>query len=170
MAFNSDFTASQGINIKNIILTDTSTGSDPALTGRTVRLYESDNSLLGGSVIDWPLSMGSTLTISDILEPWDFSLNILVTWQSSAPIPGSTYSMNHLATFTGNSNSFAYSLVQQISSNQAITRDTNYLYNLALVNSDILNAVRCNDFGDIGAAQQALNRIYNFYVNRAFYF
>lgn len=170
MAFTGDFSAGQGLNIRNIILTDTSTGSDPSLTGRTVYLYQSDNSLLGGSTVDWPLSSGSTLTISDILTPWDFSLNILVTWQSSSPIPGSTYSTNHLATFTGNSNSFAYSLLQQISSNQAITRDTNYLYNLALVNSDILNAIRANDFGDQGAAQESLNRIFNFYVNRSFYF
>lgn len=170
MSFSADFVASQGLNILNIILTDTSTGSDVNLTGRTVYLYESDNSLLGGSAIDWPLSAGNTLTISNILTPWDFSLNILTTWQSSSPIPGSTYSKNVLATFTGNSNNFAYSLLQQISSNQAITRDTNYLYNLALVNSDILNAERANDFGDIGAAQEALNRIFNFYTNRNFYF
>lgn len=170
MAYSLDFSVSQGANVKNIILTDISTGSDPNLTGKTVYLYQTDNTLLGGATIPWPLSAGSILTISDILVPWDFSLNILVTAQSSSPIPGSSYSKNHLATFTGNSNSFAYSLLQQISSNQAITRDTNYLYNLALVNSDILNAIRANDFGDIGAAQEALNRIYSFYINRAFYF
>lgn len=170
MAFSGDFGASQGANISNIILTDTSTGSDPALTGRTVYLYQTDNSLLGGALIDWPLISGSTLTVSNILIPWDFSLNILVTWQSSSPIPGSSYSNSHIATFTGNSNTFAYSLLQQISSNQAITRNTDYLYNLALVNSDILNADRANAFGDQGAAQEALNRIYNFYVKRSYYF
>ncbi len=170
MAYSGDFSASQGANISNIILTDTSTGSDPALTGRTVYLYQTSNALLGGATIDWPLSSGSILTISNILVPWDFSLNIVVTWQSSSPIPGSTYSKNHIATFTGNSNTFAYSLLQQISSNQAITRNTNYLYNLALVNSDILNAERARDFGDQGASQEALNRIYNFYVNRSYYF
>lgn len=170
MAFSGDFSASQGANISNIILTDTSTGSDPNLVGRTVYLYQTDNSLLGGSTIDWPLSSGSTLTISNILVPWDYSLNIMVAWQSSSPMPGSSYSQNHIATFTGNSNTFAYSLIQQISSNQAITRNTNYMYNLALVNSDILNAERARDFGDQGASQEALNRIYNFYVNRSFYF
>jgi hypothetical protein len=170
MAYSLDFSVSQGANVKNIILTDTSSGSDPALTGKTVYLYQTSNALLGGAIIDWPLSSGSTLTISDILIPWDFSLNILVTAQSSSPIPGSSYSKSRLATFTGNSNAFAYSLLQQISSNQGITRNTNYLYNLALVNSDILNAIRANDFGDQGAAQEALNRIYNYYVNRSFYF
>lgn len=169
MAFSGNFSASQGLNPANFTLTDTSSGSDPALTGRTVYLYEADNSLLGGAPIDWPLSDGNTITINGLLT-WDFSLNIVVTWQSSAPIPGSSYTKAQIVTFTGNSNDFAYSLVQQISSNQAITRDTYYLYNLALVNSDILNADRCSNYGDLGAAQQCLNRIYNFYINRNYFF
>jgi hypothetical protein len=170
MAFSGNFSVSQGLSVTSFQLQDTSTGSDPALTGRTVYLYEADSSLLTGNTIPWPLSAGSTLILTDVLIPWDFSLNILVTWESSSPIPGSSYSKNQLVTFDGQSNSFAYSLVQQISSNQAITKDTNFLYNLALVNSDILNAMRANDFGDQGAAQECLNRIYNFYVNRNFYF
>lgn len=169
MSFTGNFSASQGLNPANFVLTDTSSGSDPALTGRTVYLYEADSTLLGGSPINWPFTDGSTIPINGLLT-WDFSLNIVVTWQSSAPIPGSTYTKAQIITFTGNSNDFAYSLVQQISSDQAITRDTDYLYNLALVNSAILNAERANSYGDQGAAQQQLNFIYNYYVNRSFYF
>lgn len=169
MVFNADYSVSQGLNPHNFTLTDTSTGSDPALTGRTIFLYEADGSLLGGSSIDWPLSLGSTITINGLLN-WDFSLNGVVAWASSSPIPGSVYTKAQIITFDGNSNDFAYNLVQQISSDQAITKDTNFLYNLALVNSDILNAQRCSSYGDQGAAQQCLNRIYNFYINRAFYF
>lgn len=168
--FTGNFSVSQGLSTTSFQLQDTSTGSDPNLTGRTISLFQSDGSLLGGSVIPWPISSGSTITLTDILTPWDFSINALVEWQSSSPIPGSTYSKNQLVTFDGQSNEFAYSLVQQISSNQAITRNKDYLYNLALVNSDILNAQRCNDFGDQGAAQECLNRIYAFYVNRSLYF
>jgi len=169
MAFSADYSVSQGLNPANFSLTDTSTGSDPALTGRTIYLYQADNSLLGGGPIDWPLSMGATIAINGLLN-WDYSINGVVTWQSSSPIPGSTYTKAQIITFTGNSNEFAYNLVQQISSNQAITRDTNFMYNLSLVNSDILNADRCSSFGDQGAAQECLNRIYNFYINRNFYF
>lgn len=169
MSFTANFSAAQGLDPANFSLSDTSTGSDPALTGRTIYLYQADNSLLGGSAIDWPLSDGNTKAINGLLT-WDYSLNIVVTWQSSSPIPSSTYIKTQIITFTGNSNEFAYNLVQQISSNQAITRDTNFMYNLALVNSDILNADRCSSFGDQGAAQECLNRIYNFYINRAFYF
>lgn len=169
MSFTGNFSASQGLNPANFVLTDTSSGSDPALTGRTVYLYEADNSLLGGVSINWPLSSGSTLAINGLLT-WDFSLNILVTWQSSAPIPGSSYSKAQIITFDGNSNDFAYNLLQQISSDQAITRNTYYLYNLALVNSSIINAQRANLYGDQGAAQQQLNFIYDYFVNRSFYF
>lgn len=169
MAFTPAFTIAQGLDTTSFTLTDTSSG-DPNITGRTISLFEADGSLLGGSTIDWPISSGSTITLTGILSPWDFALNTFVSWASSSPIPGSTYSATELATFTGQSNEFAYSLLQQISSNQAITKNTNYLYNLALINSDILNAERCNDFGDIGAAQECLNRIYAFYINRSFYF
>jgi len=170
MAFTGNFSISQGLDVTSFILTDSSTGSDPALTGRTISLFEADGSLLGGAAIAWPLSDGATKTLTGILTPWDFALNVLVTWQSSSPIPGSTYSKTEAVAFVGQSNAFAYNLVQQISSNQAITKDTNFLYNLALVNSDILNAQRCSDFGDVGSAQICLNRIYNFYLNRNFYF
>jgi hypothetical protein len=169
MAFNAGYSVSQGLDPANMTFTDTSTGSDPALTGRTIYLYQADNSLLGGAPIDWPLTAGATITINGLLN-WDYSLNGVVVWTSSAPIPGSVYVKAQIITFDGNSNDFAYSLLQQVSSNQAITRNTYYFYNLALVNSDILNAGRANSYGDEGAAQQSLNRIYNYFVNRSFYF
>lgn len=169
MSFTANYSVSQGLDPANFSITDTSTGSDPNLTGRTIYLYQADNSLLGGTAIDWPLSMGTSISINGLLN-WDYSLNGVVVWTSSSPIPGSTYVKAQVITFTDNSNEFAYNLVQQIASNQGITRDTNYLYNLALVNSDILNADRCDFYGDQGNAQQCLNRIYNFYINRNYYF
>ncbi len=169
MAYNLNFTAAQSVNGKDIILTDTSTGSDPNLTGKTVNLFLVDGTLLGGSIINWPLS--PTLTIPNIL-PRDYAINIQVNAQSSNPLPPpSTYSLTALAVFTQNSEIAAYSLLQQIASNQAITRDNDYMYNLALVNSDILNALRSGKFNDQGSAQAALDRIYNkVVVNLNFYF
>ena len=171
MAFNGNFTAAQSVDGKSIILTDTSTGTDSNLTGRTVNLYLVDGTLLGGSTINWPLSSGSTLTISNIL-PKDYAINIQVNWQSSSPLPSpSTYSLTGLTVFTQNSEIAAYSLLQQIASNQGITRDNDYMYNLALVNSDILNALRSGRFNDQGSAQAALDRVYDkVVVNLNFYF
>lgn len=169
MAFAGDFSVSQGVDVQSFTITDASTGSDPNLTGRTISLLKIDNTQLSGSTINWPLSDGSTKLISGLLTR-DFSLNILVTWASSSPIPGSTYSKNHIVTFTGNSNEFAYGLLQQIAANQSITSDNGFLMNLALVNSDIQNAIRANSYLDQGNAQAALDRIYNFIVNQQFYF
>lgn len=169
MAFSGDFSVSQGIDVLSFSLSDTSTGSDPALTGRTISLRLVDNQLLGDSTILWPLSDGSTKLISGLLLR-DFSLNIGVTWESSSPIPGSSYSKNHIVTFTGNSNQFAYGLLQQIAANQALTNDNGFLDNLFLVNSDIQNAGRATYFLDQGNAQAALDRIYYKIVNQNLFF
>lgn len=169
MAFSGDFSTSQGVNPQNFTITDSSTGSDPNLTGRTISLFQTDNELLGGETIDWPLSDGSTKAINGLLTR-DYSLNILVTWQSSSPIPGSSYSKAEIIAFTGNSNLFAYELLQQIASNQSITQNKYYLYNLALVNSDILNAERAARYADQGNSQEALNRIYYYIVNQQYFF
>lgn len=169
MAFSGDFSVSQGIDVQSFSLTDTSTGSDPALTGRTISLTLVDNQLLGGGSILWPLSDGSTKLINGLLLR-DYSLNIGVTWQSSSPIPGSSYSKNRIVTFTGNSNQFAYGLLQQIAANQGLTNDNGFLYNLFLINSDVNNADRATDFLDQGSAQAALDRIYYKIVNQNTYF
>lgn len=169
MAYAGDFSVSQGVNPQNFTITDTSTGSDPNLTGRTISLFQTDNELLGGATIDWPLSDGSTKAINGLLTR-DYSLNILVTWQSSSPIPGSSYSKAEIITFTGNSNLFAYDLLQQIASSQSITQNKDYLYNLALVNSDILNAERAAGYADQGNSQEALNRVYYYIVNQQYFF
>lgn len=169
MAFSGDYSASQGIDVQAFTLTDTSTGSDPNLVARSISLFKTDNTLLGGAAIAWPLSDGSTKLISGLLTR-DFSLNIVVNWTSSSPIPGSSYSKAGIVTFTGNSNEFAYGLLQQIAANQSITNDNGFLYNLALVNSDIRNAERATTYADQGNAQAALDRIYYFIVNQNLFF
>lgn len=169
MAFAGNFSLAQGVDVQSFALTDTSTGSDPALTGRTIALYQANGSLLGGGTISWPLSDGATKTLTGYL-PRDYSLLVLVTWQSSAPIPGSSYSKSALYTFTGNSNAFAYGLLQQIAALQSITNDNGFEENLAILNSEIQNAGRASTYGDQGNAQQCLDRIYNFITNAQFYF
>ena len=85
MAFNSAFTVTSLIVPGDIVLNDTSTGSDSNLTGRTISLFQSDGSLLTGGTIDFPLSSGSSITL-DVLDV-DACLLILITWQSSSPLP-----------------------------------------------------------------------------------
>lgn len=169
MAFAGDFSVSQGVDVQSFTITDASTGSDPNLTGRTISLGLVDGQLLGGSTISWPLSDGSSKLISGLLQK-DYALNIGVTWQSSSPIPGSTYSKNHIVAFTGNSNLFAYGLLQEIAAQQGITNDGDFMYNLFLINSDIINAERAADFLDQGNSQAALDRIYYKIINQKDFF
>jgi hypothetical protein len=169
MAFAGDFSVSQGVDVKSFTIIDASTGSDPNITGRTILLGLVDNQTLGGSAIPWPLSDGSSKLISQLLQR-DLSLNIQVAWASSSPIPGSTYTKSHIITFTGNSNQFAYGLLQEIAANQAVTNDNGFMYNLFLVNSDIINADRATSFLDQGSAQAALDRIYYKIVNQNLFF
>jgi hypothetical protein len=169
MAFSGDYSASQGLDVQSFQLTDTSTGSDPNLTTRSISLYKTDNTLLGDAVIPWPLSDGATITINGLLLR-DYSLNIVCNWSSSSPIPGSSYTKSSIVTFTGNSNEFAYGLLQQIAAQQNITNDTGFLYNLALINSDIRNADRATTYADQGNSQAALDRIYYFIVNQSKFF
>jgi hypothetical protein len=169
MAFSGNYSVSQGVDVQSFTLTDTSTGSDVNLTGRTIALYQANGSLLGGATINWPLSDGSTKALTGYL-PKDYSLLTLVTWQSSSPIPGSSYSKSSIYTFTGNSNAFAYGLLQQIAAMQAITSDNGFEDNVAILNSEIQNAGRASTYGDQGNAQQCLDRIYNMIINQQFYF
>lgn len=169
MAFAGDYSISQGVDVQSFTIADISTGSDPNLTTRSISLFKTDNTLLGGAAISWPLSDGSTKLISGLLLR-DFSINAVVTWTSSSPIPGSTYSKSGIVTFTGNSNEFAYGLLQQIAANQSITNDNGFLMNLALINSDIRNADRANLYADQGNAQAALDRIDYFMVNQNLFF
>lgn len=169
MAFAGDYSTSQGVDVQSFVITDTSTGSDPNLTTRSISLFKTDNTLLGGSAIAWPLSDGSTKLISALLTK-DYSLNIVVEWSSSSPIPGSTYTKAGIVTFVGNSDLFAEGLLQQIGARQGITNDAGFESNLALVNSDIENALRAASYADQGNSQQCLDRIYNKIVNQNLYF
>lgn len=169
MSFTANFSTTQGIDVQSFTVVDSSTGSDPNLTTRNISLFKTDGTLLGGSVIAWPLSDGSSKLISGLLTR-DYSLNIVVNWISSSPIPGSTYVKAEVVTFIGNSDLFAEELLQQIGARQGITNDTGFENNLALVNSDIENAQRAARYSDQGNSQECLDRIYNKIVNQNFYF
>jgi hypothetical protein len=169
MAFNGNFTATVTPDISAILLTDTSTGADANLTGRTVSIYKTDGSLLGGAVINWPIA-ASTLTIPGIL-PKDYSLSIVVNWISSAPLASpSTYTKTVLSTFTGNSYYFAMGLVQQIAAKQGITNDSQFLANMNIFYTYLDNANLAQTYGNQGNAQENLDFAYGMIVNQNLFF
>lgn len=174
MPFTASFSVSQGGNPNNIVLTDTSSGgSDPNLTGRKIYLTKSDGTFLvpEGSTndyIDWAIA-DSSITIEDILSR-DYSLNIVVEWETTVPIVGATYEYTLLYTFTALIESFYYSLTRRQTSNPLLVDDNNYFYNKSKLRTEIDSAVNATTYSDQYAAQSCLDRAYAFQVNETTYF
>lgn len=169
MSFNGNFSISQTSDIQSFIITDTSSGSDVNLTNRVISLFLADGSLLGGSTINWPIGEGANKTISLLIR--DYSINVKVDWISSSPLPTpSTYSLTSLFTFVGNSQTFVYSLIQQLAALPALNNDTTYFEYLSQLQTEIDSATTAGSYGDIAAAQACLDRSYFIILNQANFF
>jgi len=165
MAFNGAFTISSLITPGSFVVNDTSTGSDSNLTGRTIALYQADGTLLGGSTINFPLSSGSSITLN-VLNI-DLCLLIVVTWQSSSPLPPpSAYSASGLFNFVGNSRQFEDQQIGAIQSNPNILNDANFYSSLGALQTEIDNSIQAASTGQQASAQAALSRIQNMVVNQ----
>lgn len=169
MAFAAHFSATQGSDPTSFNLVDDSTGSDVNLTTRTISLNLANGTLLGGSTIPWTIASGSTKALTGYL-PKDYSISITVVWTSSSPIPGSTYTYTALYTFTGNSNTFIYSLIQQLAAQPNLNNDTNFYNNLSRAQTDVDSATQATTYGDQAAAQSELDDLYYLQVNQNNFF
>jgi hypothetical protein len=169
MAFNGNFTVSQGTDTSGFTLTDTSTGSDINLTGRTVSLIKTDGTLLGGATINWPIGQ-SSITVTNVLDK-DYSLSILVVWTSSSPLPSpSTYTKTIINTFLGYINNFIYGLIQQLTAQPDIKIDRFFYANLSKIQTEADNANQATTFNDQFSAQGAVLRAQYLITNKAYNF
>lgn len=166
MSFVAAFTVSSLISPGSFVVNDTSTGSDGNLTGRTIALYQADGTLLGGVTINFPLSSGSSITLN-VLNV-DRCLLIVVTWQSSSPLPPpSAYSASGLFNFVGNSRQFEDLQIGAIASNPSILNGTNFKSSLGELQTEIDNSIQAASTGQQASAQAALSRIQNMIINQA---
>jgi hypothetical protein len=169
MAFNGAFTVTSLIVPGGFTINDTSTGSDVNLIGRTISLYKADGSLLGGGTIDFPLSMGASMTLNVLGV--DLCLLVLVTWQSSSPLPPpSSYSYSGIFNFVGNSRLFEDQQIGAIQSNPSILQDTLFLNSLGNLQTYIDCSIQAASTGQQASAQAALSRIQNMIVNQNKFF
>jgi hypothetical protein len=168
MSFNGNFIVSQGTNPSQFTITDTSTGSDSNLSGRTIQIYQIDGTLLGGSSINWPIGNGP-LTLSFLTV--DVSLNFLVTWSSISPLPSpSTYVKNYIVTFVTYTNNFIYSLIKQLTAQPSIVNDTQFFGNLSKIQTFVDSAIQATDYNDQQSAQVFLNMAQSMILNQNLYF
>lgn len=155
MAYNVAYTIASLSVPGTIILTDTSTGSDPNLVSRSISLYQADGTLLGGAPINFPYSEGNIKSISISA---DYSLNIVLTAVSSSPLPSpSSYTASGLFVFTGFAYQFWDSLLGAISYTYTIIADTNWLTNSMRLILDISNAEEAGTTNQQASGQAALS-------------
>ncbi len=144
-----------------LLLTDTSTGADAAVTDRKILLYNSAGNLVVPA-IDWPIA---NVTITTPALPADAALNIAVNWNNSSGTP--LYTKSQLFAMTQYAEQFFYSLTQQQAATTAlnILNDFQYFANKSklrtyidsttqaiAVGMDIFSAAFC-----ISLYQQMLN-------------
>lgn len=164
MAYNCAFTIASLSVPGTIVLTDTSTGSDPNITGRSIELRLSDGSLLGGAAIDFPLSEGA---IKNISIGADYALNIVLIVTSSSPLPPpSTYTASGLYVFTGFSYQFYDSLIGSLAYKFTTVADTNFTESAFNVIALIKGAERAGETNQQLAAQNALDGIAYYMTNQ----
>lgn len=169
MAYNANFSINSLIIPGSFVLTDTSTGSDAAITGRTIDLYKSDGSLLTGNSIPFPLSMGNSITLN-VLNV-DYDLIIRMTVQSSSPLPPpSSYSHEGQFLFTGNTQQFINEIIGAYAFNYTTVADTYFYDNLSKVQTELDNAIQANVTGQQAASQAALDRAQFLITNKSMFF
>lgn len=171
MAFSGAITVQQNTGSPSqFVVTDSSTGSDPAITSRRIYLYKADNTNLvptgtTTSYISWPIANGP-ITI-DVLSI-DMALMITVQWLVGAVV---TYSYTNYYQFPANTKTFMYGLSVDQSSNPTIISATDYFSNKAKMYTFLSDAANAIAYGpDIVKAQLAFNLAYQMIINQQLYF
>lgn len=160
------FSATQVVGSpENIVITDSSTGSDVTAVNR--RLYFTDSSgayvVPSGTNTDYvlfPLSEGASKTVSNILLK-DMALNVTLSY---VDVNGAVVATDTiLQGFTLYNESFYYTLTQaQAQQNQPppnIIQDSNYYLNKLILRTEIDSGNQALELGgDITTAQGAYDR------------
>lgn len=135
MALTPNFSIGQVMGVPaNVVLTDTSTGSDVTIVGRRIYLYTDAGTTLVPTGIttaynDWPLA-DTTITIVNVL-PKDYSINANVRW---VDVDGNTVVEKTILTnFNMYNQLYNYSLVSQEANGLASLNVANWLnYRMSL--------------------------------------
>lgn len=122
------FTVASTIVPSQLVLTDTSTGSDGAITDRRVLIFNSAGNQIAGSPFDWPIANAS-ITLSPLVA--DLALNIQVDWNNSGGTP--LYTKSQLFCAEEFALQFEYSLIQQLAAttNLNILNDFPFFTNMS---------------------------------------
>lgn len=154
-----------------ILLTDTSTGSDAAIASRriTLRLYDNTFLVPAGNpstqYITW-LYAASTKNV-DALDT-DYAINITVEWLNVSSTV--LYTKTILFGFTAYNEAFDYSLTEKLSANPLLTNDDGFQEKRGSLRTDIDSGNNAVTYDDIYAAQQCYDRASELRIDDQYYF
>ena len=154
MALTQSFTLAPTADASALLVTDTSTGSDGAVVGRKINIFDVSNVLFGASPYDFPNFPAST---SITINPFqvDKAINVILTWISNTGAV--LYTANKIYASTGYAEAFYYSLTQKQQSNPAFLNDQQYFENKSKLRVLIDSANQAISVGnDIFSANTAI--------------
>jgi hypothetical protein len=156
-----NFSAAQPLGTPAIIqVTDTSTGSDGAVTQRRVYLRDSagNNVLPEGTSTDYVQWAYADTSIDIDCLTKDYALKLTVQWLNVSNVV--LYDKEQILGFTSFNEDFAYSLTQMLTANPLRVNDSGFLQNFSNLRnyidsgnqalerqSDMFSAQRCYDAG-----------------------
>tara|TARA_R110000868_G_scaffold196332_4_gene442214 strand:- start:642 stop:1157 length:516 start_codon:yes stop_codon:yes gene_type:complete len=159
MAFAESFSVSQSALSPSVVtLTDTSTGSDGAITSRVVYVSDSDGTYLtGDGTVDFDVWDWADASIDlDILTE-STAASIRVDWLNS--VDTILYTVTDQYCLAQYAKNFAYYLVQQLAQTFNVIQDTSYFSNLAQFWTNLRGAINAIEVSsDLSASQNCLNR------------
>ena len=167
-----NFTASQFSGTPSVItLTDTSTGSDVAITTRRVYLLQAKGTFLvpAGTTTDYVVwDLVDTSIDLDVLSQ-DSALSITVQWMSSTNTIVTSKTISFA--FTAYNETFYYGLTESQVANSNLSASTNWYQTKLVLRVEIDSADQAITFAsDIYSAQAALNRATYISTNQALFF
>lgn len=160
MAIVQSFTLAPTSTPANLLVTDTSTGSDGAVVGRKILLYDVSNNLL--NTYDFPNFPASTsITISPFQK--DAAVNVTVNWVSN--IGAILYTASKIYAATQYAEAFYFSLTQQQQGNPSFLNDQQYFENKSKLRVLIDSANQAITVGnDVFSANTAIS-LYQILLN-----
>lgn len=172
MPLTPNFTASQFSGTPSVItLTDTSTGSDVAITSRRVYLLQANGTFLvpAGTTTDYVVwDLVDTSIDLDVLSQ-DSALSITVQWMSSTNTIVTSKTISFA--FTAYNETFYYGLTESQVANSNLSASTNWYQTKLILRVEIDSADQAITFAsDIYSAQAALNRATYISTNQALFF
>jgi hypothetical protein len=172
MPFSQNFTVAQtSANPAFVIITDTSTGSDPNIDSRRIYITDCNGNYIvptgtTTNYIEWDL-LDNPISL-DILTQ-DTAANVRVDWLDSTNTV--LYTLNNNYCFSEYNKQFLYYLIQLQSLTYNVIQDNNYWGNVGTLWVNIIGAINSVEIGDdIFASQTCLNRATFMAQNQANFF